>query len=194
LNRSVSLSRFRHFRSIFLSKNKKQTRRGRHFWAKQILMLHTRHALLLLCLLFAAPVFSQKEKEEKPEKAIKAVINNFFAGLENGDTTLLKSTCTESPVMQTFTANKEGKMQVYTEDFDEFVRFVGTPSKDKYKEEIEFEAIHAEKSLASVWTPYKFYVNGKVSHCGTNSFQLVKTDAGWKIQYIIDTRRRGCKE
>ncbi len=157
-------------------------------------MLHTRHALLLLCLLFAAPVFSQKEKEEKPEKAIKAVINNFFAGLENGDTTLLKSTCTESPVMQTFTANKEGKMQVYTEDFDEFVRFVGTPSKDKYKEEIEFEAIHAEKSLASVWTPYKFYVNGKVSHCGTNSFQLVKTDAGWKIQYIIDTRRRGCKE
>jgi len=194
LNRSVSLSRFRHFRSIFLSKNKKQTRRGRHFWAKQILMLHTRHALLLLCLLFAAPVFSQKEKEEKPEKAIKAVINNFFAGLENGDTTLLKSTCTDAPVMQTFTANKEGKMQVYTEDFDEFVRFVGTPSKDKYKEEIEFEAIHAEKSLASVWTPYKFYVNGKVSHCGTNSFQLVKTDAGWKIQYIIDTRRRGCKE
>ena len=194
MNRSVSLSRFRHFRSIFLSKNKKQTRRGRHFWAKQILMLHTRHALLLLCLLFAAPVFSQKEKEEKPEKAIKAVINNFFAGLENGDTTLLKSTCTDAPVMQTFTANKEGKMQVYTEDFDEFVRFVGTPSKDKYKEEIEFEAIHAEKSLASVWTPYKFYVNGKVSHCGTNSFQLVKTDAGWKIQYIIDTRRRGCKE
>jgi hypothetical protein len=193
-NRSVPLSRFRHFRSIFLSKNKRQTGSKRHFWAKQIFMLHTRHTLLLLCLFFAAPVFSQKEKEEKPEKAIKAVINNFFAGLENGDTTLLKSTCTDAPVMQTFTANKEGKMQVYTEDFDEFVRFVGTPSKDKYKEEIEFEAIHAEKSLASAWTPYKFYVNGKVSHCGTNSFQLVKTDAGWKIQYIIDTRRRGCKE
>ena len=58
------------------------------------------------------------------------------------------------------------------------------------KHSIEFEAIHIEKSLASVWTPYKFYLNGKVSHTGTNSFQLVKTAEGWKIQYIIDTRRR----
>ena len=84
-------------------------------------------------------------------------------------------------------------MQMYTEDFWEFVQFVGTPTKDKFREAIEFEAIQAEQSLASVWTPYKFYLNGKLSHCGTNSFQLVKTSEGWKIQYIIDTRRRGCK-
>lgn len=149
--------------------------------------------ILLLLLAFSAQTASA-QKEEKPEKAIKTVINNFFAGMEKGDTALLKGTCTTDPVFQTYMANQEGKMQVYTEDFDEFVRFVGTPSKDKYKEEIEFEAIHAEKSLASVWTPYKFYLNGKVSHCGTNSFQLVKTADGWKIQYIIDTRRRGCKD
>jgi len=155
-------------------------------------MLIIRHTLLLLCAVFAHAVFSQKT--EKPDKAIKTVINNFFIGMEKGDTTLLKSTCMPDLVMQTYMADREGQMQVYTEDFDEFVRFVGTPTKDKYKEEIEFEAIHAEKSLASVWTPYKFYLNGKVSHCGTNSFQLVKSDTGWKIQYIIDTRRKGCKD
>lgn len=151
---------------------------------------------IIRCVLFILFVFTAltvyAQREEKPEKAIKAVINNFFAGMEKGDTVLLKSACTAEPVFQTYTANQEGKMQVYTEDFDEFVRFIGTPTKDKYKEEIEFEAIHAEKSLASVWTPYKFYLNGKVSHCGTNSFQLVKTVEGWKIQYIIDTRRRKC--
>ena len=154
-------------------------------------------SLLLLALLPTSPLFAQKSKAAKPEKAeraIKTVINNFFAGMEKGDTTLLKSSCTAEPVFQTFTANQEGKMQVYTEDFDEFVRFVGTPTKDKYREEIQFEAIHAEKSLASVWTPYTFYLNGKVSHCGTNSFQLIKTDEGWKIQYIIDTRRRKCSD
>jgi len=155
-------------------------------------MLNPRFALLLFAILAFQTVFAQKD--EKPEKAIRTVINNFFTGMEKGDTVLLKSTCTADPVFQTYTVNQEGKLQVYTEDFDEFVRFVGTPSKDKYKEEIEFEAIHAEKSLASVWTPYKFYLNGKVSHCGTNSFQLVKTPEGWKIQYIIDTRRRGCKD
>ncbi|MBX2891097.1 MAG: nuclear transport factor 2 family protein [Saprospiraceae bacterium] len=145
--------------------------------------------LLIFAAFLTAALSAQKE-----DKAIKAVINNFFAGMEKGDTVLLKSACTDTPVFQTFMASKDGQMQVYTEDFDEFVRFIGTPTKDKYKEEITFEAIHAEKSLASVWTPYKFYVNGKVSHCGTNSFQLVKTTDGWKIQYIIDTRRRGCKE
>lgn len=153
-------------------------------------MSNIHRALLLLSLLGSTPLSAQKE--EKPEKAIKTVINNFFAGMEKGDTTLLRSACTAEPVFQTFMASQEGKMQVYTEDFDEFVRFVGTPTKEKFKEEIEFEAIHAEKSLASVWTPYKFYRNGKISHCGTNSFQLVKTDEGWKIQYIIDTRRRKC--
>ncbi|MCB0542928.1 MAG: nuclear transport factor 2 family protein [Saprospiraceae bacterium] len=151
-------------------------------------MLHIRPALLLLVFACASTLHAQKE-----EKAIKAVINNFFAGMEKGDTVLLKSSCTSSPVFQTFTANQEGQLQVYTEDFDEFVRFIGTPTKDKLREVIEFENIQAEQSLASVWTPYKFYLNGKISHCGTNSFQLVKTTDGWKIQYIIDTRRRGCQ-
>jgi hypothetical protein len=49
--------------------------------------------------------------------------------------------------------------------------------------------------MATAWTPYNFYFNGKFSHCGVNNFVLVKQDNGWKIQYIIDTRRRqGCKE
>jgi hypothetical protein len=37
---------------------------------------------------------------------------------------------------------------------------------------------------------YTFYLNGDESHTGTNSFQLVRTSEGWKIQYIIDTRRK----
>ncbi len=151
-------------------------------------MLYMRLSLMLFLSVASTSLFAQKE-----DRAIKDVINNFFAGMEKGDTVLLKSTCTEEPVFQTFMANQEGKMQMYTEDFREFVQFVGTPTKDKFREAIEFEAVQTEQSLASVWTPYKFYLNGKLSHCGTNSFQLVKTSEGWKIQYIIDTRRRGCK-
>lgn len=131
---------------------------------------------------------------QNQEKAIKAVINRFFEGMEKGDTALLRSTCTESPVLQTFMADQNGAFKIFTEDFNEFVSFIGTPHKDQYLEKIEFGALHAEKSLASVWTPYQFFLNGKLQHCGTNSFQLVKTEEGWKIQYIIDTRRKeGCK-
>ena len=78
------------------------------------------------------------------------------------------------------------------QDFQDFLRFVGTPSANTFDEQIEFAAIQVEESLASVWTPYRFILNGQLSHCGTNSFQLVKMEDGWKIQYIIDTRRRNC--
>ena len=154
-------------------------------------MKNARFPLLVLSFFLVLPLMAQKE--EKSEKAIKAVVNQFFEGLEKGDTALLKKACTKQPVLQTYMADGDGKWQVFTEDFDEFVTFVATPSKDKYKEQIEFEAVLSEQSLASVWTPYKFYLNGKISHCGTNSFQLVKMDDGWKIQYILDTRRKGCK-
>jgi Putative lumazine-binding len=144
--------------------------------------------ILLLSVVAVLPARAQKE-----EKAIKDVINRFFDAMASGDTATLKATCTETPVFQTFMKDKDGNLQVYTEDFNDFIKFVGSPSQDKFKEELKFEAIHAEMSLASVWTPYTFYLNGKVSHCGTNSFQLVKTAEGWKIQYILDTRRKGCK-
>ena len=147
-----------------------------------------------LLLFFFALITCSGLAAQKQDKAIRAVIDRFFEGLAKGDTILLKNTCTENPLMQTYMADQGGNLQVFTEPFSEFVAFVGAPRKDTFLEKIEFGAIHAEKSLASVWTPHKFYLNGKLRHCGTNSFQLVKTADGWKIQYIIDTRRKeGCK-
>ena len=42
--------------------------------------------------------------------------------------------------------------------------------------------------LASVWLPYDFYVDGKLSHCGIDAFTLVLTDAGWRIAGLAFTR------
>lgn len=145
---------------------------------------------LFLCAISAFSGLSA----QKPGKDIKAVINRFFEGLAKGDTVLLKSACTDSMLLQTVRTGPDGRVRVETEDFQDFVRFVGAPRTDTYLEKIKFGAIHVEKTLASVWTPYVFYLNGKIRHCGTNSFQLVNTETGWKIQYIIDTRRKdGCQ-
>jgi hypothetical protein len=79
---------------------------------------------------------------------------------------------------------------VKTDSFSEFVSLIGAPRKNEIEERITFGKVLVEESLASVWAPYSFYLNGEVSHTGTNSFQLVRTGDGWKIQYIIDTRRK----
>jgi Putative lumazine-binding len=130
---------------------------------------------------------------QKAEKAaIKATIERFFQGLESGDTTVLKSACMDGMILQSYITTKDGKLEVRSQSYRDIIRAVGQPRKDKWDEQIEYKAIALEESLANVWTPYKFYLNGNISHCGTNSFQLVKRPDGWKIQYIIDTRRKNC--
>ena len=127
------------------------------------------------------------------EDSVRAVINTLFAGMKNGDAGLVTSAFAENAVLQTITRNKEGKMTVVSDDVDDFAALVGKLKKDSADERIVFESIKIDGPLAIVWTPYNFFYNGKFSHCGVNSFQLVRFDNGWKIQYLIDTRRRqGC--
>ncbi len=144
--------------------------------------------VLLTSLSFSVVVHAQPT-----EDSVKAVINNLFTGMRNADPVLLRSAFSDSAILQTITRNKEGKMLVETEDVKEFTDFVSRLKKDSADERIQFETIKIDGPLAVVWTPYNFYHNGKFSHCGVNSFQLVRFDGIWKIQYLIDTRRRtGC--
>ena len=36
-------------------------------------------------------------------------------------------------------------------------------------------------SLATVWIPYDFHVNGAWSHCGVDTFTLVRVEGAWRI-------------
>jgi hypothetical protein len=128
------------------------------------------------------------------EDSVKTTINNMFTAMRTGDTALFKSVFTDNAILQTI-ARREGKPVVITEDLDEFVYVVGKLKKDSADERITFETVKIDGPLAIAWTPYSFYHNGQFSHCGVNSFQLVRLDGIWKIQYIIDTRRRqGCNK
>ena len=127
------------------------------------------------------------------EDSVKAVINTLFAGMKNANADLVKTAFSDNAVLQTITSNKEGKTTVVSDKVDAFASLVGTLKKDSADERIVFESIKIDGPLAMVWTPYNFFYNGKFSHCGVNSFQLVRFDGAWKIQYLIDTRRKqGC--
>jgi hypothetical protein len=137
--------------------------------------------------------FSVSVNAQSAEDSVKATVNNLFTAMKNADTILLKSTFADAAILQTITRNKEGETIVRTEEVKGFIDFVGKQPKGDADERITFGSIKIDGTLASVWTPYNFYAGGKFSHCGANSFQLVKIKGEWKIQYLIDTRRRqGC--
>lgn len=143
--------------------------------------------ILLTCVFYSVHATAQ---QTTAEDSVKAVVNNLFTAMRTGDAALLKSTFSDSAVLQTFRRDASGSIIVATENIDEFAEFVSHVKKDSADERIRFETIKIDGPMAIVWTPYRFYHNGKFSHCGVNSFQLVKLNGMWKIQYLIDTRRR----
>jgi len=122
--------------------------------------------------------------------AIKQTINNMFDAMRKSDSTALRATFAKGMVLHSIGKAKDGSTAMITESPDEFVKSVGTLHKGIYDERITFSDIKIDGELASVWAPYKFYVDDKFSHCGVDVFQLMKTAAGWKIIYIVDTRRK----
>jgi hypothetical protein len=84
------------------------------------------------------------------------------------------------------------KTGVKAEKVEEFGASMKRLKKGQLDERIEFGAVHIDANMASVWTPYRLYFDGKFIHCGADSFQLVRTDGEWKIVYLIDTRRKDC--
>ena len=119
--------------------------------------------------------------------SVKTVINNMFTAMRTADTVLLKSVFADNVIFQTI-GIKEGKTIVKTENAGGFISLVGSLKPGVADERIEFGAVHVDGSLAAAWTPYRFYLDGQF-----NSFQLVRFKGDWKIQYLVDTRRKtGC--
>ena len=86
---------------------------------------------------------------------------------------------------------KPGELtSLQTESINGFLKAVGTPHAEAWDERVKFERVLIDANLASVWAPYEFYLGSKFSHCGYDSFQLVKLANGREIAHIIDTRHK----
>ena len=127
---------------------------------------------------------------QSPIDSVKTTVNNLFLAMKNSDPDLLASCFADSAVLQTITKNKDGQLLVRNEQVADFAASIKRFAKGDLDEQISFDVVKIDADLAIAWTPYKFYLKKVFSHCGVNSFQLVKQKNGWKIQYLIDTRRK----
>lgn len=140
------------------------------------------------CFLFLLLTIAfTKGFSQNAEDSVKAVINSLFLAMKNSDKVLLKECFADSAILQTITPT--GKIR--NESVAAFVEQISKLPKDAADERIRFDLVKTDAALATAWTPYQFYYNGTFSHCGVNSFQLVRLQGVWKIQYLIDTRRKG---
>jgi len=147
--------------------------------------------ILFFCLIgLTVPCKSQTAHQE-----IEQLINQFFEGLNQKNTTQLASVVkdTSSLLLKSVVYNK--KIESYQQVELPFTDFLKGIEKAKRKESRWEERlwsidINIDGGLASVWTPYSFFVDNELSHCGTNHITLIQHKENWKIIGLTDTRRR----
>ena len=66
-------------------------------------------------------------------------------------------------------------------------------SKQKMRERMWNPEVRIRGLIASVWTPYDFWIDGKFSHCGIDAFDLIKTEEGWKLAGGVYTIENQCE-
>lgn len=123
------------------------------------------------------------------EVSVRRTISTFFEGMHKSDTTLVKTTLMTGARLQTV-INKDGVVSIQGGDFGKFMTSVGKAKPGSLDERLGQYVVHVDGDLATAFTPYEFWYNGQQSHCGANAFTLVRMDGTWKVQAVIDTRRK----
>jgi hypothetical protein len=65
-------------------------------------------------------------------------------------------------------------------------------SKQTMRERIWNPDVRIHGLIATITAPYDFWIDGKQSHCGTDVFDLIKTEEGWKIAGGVYTVESKC--
>ncbi len=146
---------------------------------------------IAICAIFGFAISSNIAYAQQDETThVQNAVNRLFDAMRNSDSAGVVNAFLPGGILQTIAKSPNGEVTVRNQSISAFGGSVAKSKPGDLDEQIEFGAIHIDGDLASVWTPYKFMYQQKLSHGGVNSFQLVKVNGEWKIQYIIDTRKK----
>lgn len=137
----------------------------------------------ILVMVLATHAFAQSAEEQ----AVLAPIHAMFDGMSKRNAAAIKA-----PLLPggTMVLMREGKpVQMTFEAFADRVRKSGTT---RIEERIHSPLVRIDNDLAMVWAPFDFLVDGKVDHCGTDLFALVRVDRRWMIASVADTSTETC--
>lgn len=146
-------------------------------------------AAALALSLLPVPLRAQGE-----ERAVLGVIGQLFDGMRARDTARMRATLHPNARMVT-PSLRDSTVTVQVDSPDGWLGAVARSTGAMLDERIRNPVVHVDGPLASVWTDYSFYLGDRFSHCGVDTFHLVRIAAGWRIIDLADTRRReGCPD
>jgi hypothetical protein len=141
-------------------------------------------ASLCVLLLFAVIAAHAATPEEQ---AVLAPVQAMFDGMAHRDPAAIRAPLLPGGSLVLMRDGQPVRMS-----FDDFATRLAHPGTTKIEERIHDPLIRIDNDLAVVWAPFEFLSDGKVDHCGTDLFNLVRQDGKWLIASVADTGRKTC--
>jgi hypothetical protein len=150
--------------------------------------------LLLLILTFTAPVFSQASQADDKKAALETV-DKLWAGMKAKSAEQIKAVFMIDGQLVAIDKPRDGKGASKTRVFtgEAFAKLISEAKGGEFIESMPSPDMRVWGDMAVVTGRYTFYVGDKFSHCGTNTFNLARTEAGWKIANAASTLEFGCE-
>lgn len=138
-------------------------------------------AILAVALSFPMPGAAQAEND------VLGVVEQIFVGMRTADSEMVRSLFAPDARFAVL-SERNGPAAVAVQSVDGWIRSIGE-SERRWDEQIYDLDVRVDGTMASVWAPYTFYLDGAVRHCGINSIELLRDASGWKVTQLSDTRR-----
>jgi Putative lumazine-binding len=149
--------------------------------------MHAKRFILFFGAILTTSVAVHAFVQSAEEQAVLAPIHAMFDGMSKRDAAAIKAPTLPGGTMVLMRDGKPAQMT-----FDAFAERVGKPGKTQIQERIYNPLVRIDHDLAMVWAPFNFLIDGKVDHCGTDLFNLVRVDGRWIIASVADTGTKTC--
>lgn len=143
----------------------------------------------------AAKISSSYTAPLTPLEEASAVADKLFEAMRAKNADAIRALFTAEAQLVAIDKPRNGQGNSTTRVFtaDAFAKMIAE-GKGDFIEKMPDKDVRVGPDFAMVFGRYTFYVGDKFSHCGTNSFHLVRTDAGWKIANAASTLEFDCPE
>jgi hypothetical protein len=150
--------------------------------------------MLIIFSLFTLTAFAQNAKTEDA-KAAADVPERLFAVMKAKNFEDIRAVFTAGGQLVAIDKPRDGKGASKTRIFtaESFAKAISEAKGADFIEKMPNTDVRVTGDLAIVTGRYTFYAGEKFSHCGTNAFNLVRTEAGWKIANAASTLEFQCE-
>lgn len=143
--------------------------------------------------LFCVTAQSQTARNDDKKEAL-AVVDRLWEAMRAKSFDGIKALFTPDGHFVAIDKPRDGKGISKTRVFqgDAFAKMISEAKAPEFVERMPQPVVNVYGDLATVSGRYTFHVGDEFSHCGTNTFNLVRTEAGWRIANGASTLEFQC--